>query len=117
MTQTYQEMANAILKKRKKPTDKHNGVQIEQIKTAFIAYVLRGYFKNIIDLIIESKDLLFDGTDNEFILQELLKLDGVTIKKVRNSTKKFNNIISFTQHLWTQRRFCVLFRFRASILL
>lgn len=97
MTQTYEELANAILKKRKKNTDKHNRVQPEQIKADFIAFALRLYFKNIIDLIIEANSLIVDPTDHEFILEELFKLEDMSIKTLQNSANKTDRIITFKE--------------------
>ncbi len=95
MIRSYRQMALEILKNRKKQAVRHHKDEVENIKAGFIRFALKGYFKNIIDLIIESHDLIVDPTDQEFILEELLKLEDVTIKKVLNVVKKWDTVITF----------------------
>lgn len=100
MTQTYQEMADTIIKKRNTIRKKVNQIQKYQFRTEFTDYIIaNNKFKNIIDLIIEFYDLSIDTDDNQLILEEVLKQEGVTITTVSSTTSTvgrtivtFNNV-------------------------
>ena len=92
---TYRERAKIILKKRSIRKAKMDRVQLKQIRVSFVEYVQKGHFKNVLDLIIEYYDLLFDSDDPNFVIEELLKQENVSVVTTLDSRNKAVKLIIF----------------------
>lgn len=76
---SYRERARINLKKRTFRKAKMDRVRLKQIRVSFVEYVKKGHFKNVLDLIIEWYNLNLDSDDPNFVIEELLKQENVSV--------------------------------------
>jgi hypothetical protein len=92
---TFRDRAQKILRKKSFHKKRMDRSRIKQIRVNFVEYVQNGHFKNVLDLIIEYHNLLLDSNDTSFVIEELLKQDGVSIFTSLNQKDKEIKYIQF----------------------